>query len=67
MTRRELAELRKALRAHSDEVLDACLEKPSKSEVASIGGEARARALTPERRKEIARKAAQTRWKRSRG
>jgi hypothetical protein len=32
------------------------------SEMAKMGGKARARSLTPERRKEIARKAITTRW-----
>ena len=32
------------------------------SEMAKMGGKARAKSLTPERRKEIARKAIATRW-----
>jgi general stress protein YciG len=36
-------------------------------EFARKGGKARAKALTPEQRKEIARKAAVTRWSKKRG
>jgi general stress protein YciG len=36
-------------------------------EFARKGGNARAKALTPEQRKEIARKAAQARWAKKRG
>lgn len=32
-------------------------------QMASLGGMARAKSLTPERRREIARKAAKARWK----
>lgn len=36
-------------------------------EMAALGGEARARSLTPARRKAIARKAALARWKKKGG
>lgn len=39
------------------------LPKPQDKHIGSAGGKARAAALTPERRKEIAIKAAQTRWR----
>lgn len=39
------------------------MTNPHASELGKKGGPARAKSLTPERRKEIARKAAQTRWK----
>lgn len=44
-------------------------DKPAKDEAAAAmgkkGGTARAKAMTPERRAEIARRAAKTRWKKS--
>lgn len=46
------------------EVEDACDEKLSSAaaQLGSKGGKARAEAMTPERRAEIARKAAEKRW-----
>ncbi len=48
------------MQAYSDHELGACMTEKDERKVK--GGEARAAALTPERRKEIARKAAETRW-----
>lgn len=41
---------------------DACMDSDKKDESKAIGGKARANALTPEQRKEIAEKAAAARW-----
>lgn len=42
-------------------------KKSYASQFASKGGKARAKALTPERRKEIARKAIAARWAKEKG
>lgn len=65
LTRRQWAEFKRAARDDNDRMADACSDSEYLLRRASMGGEARAKALSPSRRSEIARAAARARWKRA--